>query len=208
MTNSTDEIDVKALLDEVFCLLDEGNLQKIIDKPIETVAGGFKFDQNAQRTYQYFIQVSGALVQHIYQQGPFHKQRLSKLQARAEMVALLETHYQATNTKGFDAACLDAINIEENGLEYVLGQITGIITTVARERYKKWVFASRINPFDWEVKCQIVKTLLNQGKTILPPVVRKCTPAQLVDQLPQLITAFVSTNTLIYGMLRGGAEFS
>ena len=208
MTNSTDEIDVEALLDEILCLLGEGNLQKIIDKPIETAAESFKLDQNAQMTYQRFIQVSGAFVQHIYQHGPFHKQTLSTLQARAEMLALLETHYQTPYTKGFDAAYLDAKNIEENGLEYVLGQIKGIITAVAREKYIKWVFASRINPFGWEVKCRMAMALLNQGNAFLPSIVLKCTPAQLAGQLPQLITAFVSTNTLINGVRKGGAEFS
>jgi len=207
MINFDKKDKASVVLANVFGLLDEEHIKKRIDGPIEKAAEIFIFDQNAHITYQNFVRVAGQFVQHLYQHGLRIRQKLSLSQACAEMMEILEAHYQNPHATGFHAAYLDAKNPNLNGIDYILFQLAKIIIQRTRVGYARWVFATQIEPLDWHTKCEIINILQCKQASILPPDIGKCPPAQLADHLFELINVIISNNKIITSVSTADINF-
>ena len=148
MTNSKDEPRAAAIIEEIFEKTSEEYLQLRIDKFIEEAAASFEFDRDAPITHQTFTQVTADFVRHLYKRGLWPRQEMSAVEACTEAVATLEEGYQSLYGRGYYAAFLDASNPNLEGLDYILGQMTGWIIARARAKHIRWVFVSRMELAD------------------------------------------------------------
>jgi len=119
----------------------------------------------------------------------------------AETMYILETGYQSTYAQGFYAACLDARDIEQEGLEHVLAKIKEIMIMTARTKFFKWVYTSRIDPLDWPMKCQVANFIKEKEAAFLPVHLQTLTPAQLANHIPELISSLLSAERAITQLL-------
>ena len=202
MTNSESKPEIVRIIEEVFEKISEEYLHIWIDEPIEKAAASFEFDREALITHQTFIQITGDFVRHIYGQGPCCWRKMSIPEANAEALAILESGYQSPIGRGYDYAFSAASNQQFNGLEYVLAQMAGYISAMARTRYIRWVLASQIELSDWPKRCLIAEFLLKQWEPFLPSNLRACSPAQLAYWLSDLINSMLTANKMVSGMLR------
>jgi hypothetical protein len=201
MTNSDGEGKAAAIIEEILEKTAEEYLQLRIDEPIEKAVASFEFDRDAPVTHQTFTQVTTDFVRHVYERCLWCRQEMSAMEACAEAVAILEEGYQAPRGKGYYAAFLDASNPNLNGLEYVLAQMAGYITSMARTRHIRWVCASRMELADWPTRCLIAEILLKRWDPFLLDNVRTCSPAQFAHHLSELIDLGVSTDRKVSKML-------
>jgi hypothetical protein len=208
MMNSDTRKEPDIILDEIFELIDESYMQQTIDKPIEEAAASFKFDDTAPVTHLAFIQITSKFVKHIYEHGAVIRQQLSTLQACTEMTAILEKGYQNPSDSGYYAAYLDSISQKINSLEFVLAKVAEFITMMTRARHIRWVFTSRIDPYDWSAKCRIVRILFKRWGNCLPPNILECPPDQLANFLPELINLIISTENTVNKMQYANIDFA
>jgi hypothetical protein len=190
---SFDKRNVKTIAEDILQLIDDEHLFQRIDEPIEKAFSSFKRNLDPKVTSANFLPIVGRLVQHIFRYGLTPSQTLSEFQACVETLSLLEQGYDG----GYYAAFLDAIDWHYDGLETVLCEVVGFITTQARERYRRWICSSRIVPLDWSTKCQLAEILLKRLRSSLPVPFSNCPPSQLAAFLPELIEAVQSTNRSI-----------
>jgi hypothetical protein len=206
MTNS-EKKRAEAVIEEVFKKTSEEYLQLRIDEPIEKAAASFEFNRTAPVTHQTFNQVIRDFVRHVYQKALWGWQKMSAGEALTEAVAILERGYQAAHGQGYYTAFLDASNPNLNGLEYILTQMAGHITLMARARHIRWVCASRIELSGWPTRCLIAEILLQCWGPFLPENVRTCSPAQFAHHLPELINLVLSIDRTVSKMLEANIDF-
>jgi len=194
-----------AVVNEVLSLTGEQYLHQQIDEPIENAYATFRFDKTAPVTHKNFILVTGRLVHRIYKHGLLMKRILSRSYACREALAFMEKGYENQGARGYDAAYLDASN--PDGLEFVLTWTAEFMAARERSRHIKWVYASRIDPYDWETNCMMVEILIEQWNAFLPSRLLACTPAQLVSCLPELFKNISVANSEVRKNLSGGSDF-
>jgi hypothetical protein len=135
-------------------------------------------------------------------------QEMPPKKALAEAVMILEEGYQFAETRGYHAAFLAASNPALDGLGPVLARMASHIAERARKRHIRWVYASRIELAEWPTRRLIAEILLTRWKPFLPENVRKCSPPQLANHIPELITVGLSANRMVNKMLNADASFS
>ena len=203
MTNSKNRKRATAIIDKILELTDEEYLQPRIDRPVEKVLATFEYDTNARINHRYFMDIVADLVRRIYLNGPGVSRNLSRSQASAEALLIIEKAFGSHDIQGYDAAIVEAFN----DFESVLLKIAGFIISRTRKRHTRWVYATYINPFNWPTRCLIAEILIEKWKPFLPPSILSCTPAQLVDSLPQLFSAAQSTEIMVKKTMTSDTEF-
>jgi hypothetical protein len=96
------------------------------------------------------------------------RQSLDRCEALAIAIDILERGYVGERSSGYEAACLDALDPELNGIEHVVRQMAEIIKTSEREEHAAWVLGTCLDPFDWQMKQRIAEFLLESLRTVLP----------------------------------------
>lgn len=195
-----------ATIERILGLLDEELMRSEIDERIEKAAAQFEFDHEVPVTHQFFTRIISAFVQHIYEHGLRLPRLLSASQALTEAVAVLERGYRNPHAMGYDAAYLDAVNPEQNGVVVVLAGMTEAIKETERKKYVRWVFRSCIDQSDWNMKCQMAEFLLEHIGPFLPPEILRYDPAQLAEDLPELIVTHLRTDRVLGQLLSGSAN--
>lgn len=179
------------VLDEIFKQLNEDDIRERIDEPIDVVFGDFtkRLEKMGQEGHP-----SGAFAEftrRVYTDGL--KAAWHVVNAAATSLRLLEDHYQGLWSDGYCAAVLDATNSAMGGVCFVLAQLAEIIKNKERQEYVQAVFLRQINPCDWQLRCEIARVLLDRYGPMLVPPLQKCPPSQLVEEIPALATAIVSS---------------
>ena len=203
MTNSIDCNEPQTIIDEVRALISTDTLYRLIDEPILLAADSFDQDSAGPFTSETFLKVIGEFVGHLYANGLGVARQLTSSQARAEAIAILEEGYEGQDSRGFDAALLDATDPNRSGIEWVLEQITAVIILRHRSQHVRWVFEMRINALDWACKCHLAEFLMAQNLTSLPEALLGCRPAQLAHLLAELITILAATDEKL-DLIRSG----
>jgi len=203
MTNSKNRKRATAITEKILELTDEEYLQRRIDRPVEKVLATFKYDTNARINHRYFMDTVSDFVHRIYLASPGTSQDLSRSEACAEALFIIEKAFGTHDVQGYDAAIVEAFN----DFESVLARIAGFIVSRTRERYIRWVYATCIDPFNWRTKCLIAEILVEKWKPFLPPSILSCTSAQLADALPQLFSAAQSTEIMVKKTMTSDTEF-
>ncbi len=197
MMNSDQKKNADSLLDDLFESLDDTNLQKLIDNPIRNAADDFEVHNSSEPSFDQFVKTTAQFVQYIYANGFQLPIKMTVAQAKAELLVLLEEGYQNANTKGFDAAYLDFLLMESDGLAYIMRRITDIIISRKRASYAAWIISSRITPQDWQIKCLIVESIFSRWAPYFPKTLLNCQPAQLANHIPGLIQALIQAANAI-----------
>jgi len=171
--------------------LDEVLIKKRIDGPIDTAAKDFRYQTKLPLDYKQIHTIFSDFVRNIYENGLQTDWAIPD--PLAEAIMLLEDYYQGTYANGYSAAMLDAGDTEYGGIDIVLNRLAEIIKTIERQKYFSGVFVRHINPCDWHLKREIAGILLEQYRPVLPPLMRNCAAAQLVDQIPALMALYLNS---------------
>jgi hypothetical protein len=186
------------VLDAILADLDEGRIRKRIDEPIEAVLRGFTERLDGCTEPPAAPAVFSQFVQCTYREGLRAPWKVADPDAMTLM--LLENHYRGLQSEGYFAAVLDVTTSEMGGMALVLAQLTEIIRTKERQEYVQAVFTRRIDPSDWRLRCEIVESLLERYRPLLPPLLLDCAPWQLVDEIPALVLAIVGSGVPVEGL--------
>ena len=203
MRNSEFMFDLQENIDGVIELIGDEYQSRHIDEPIQKAATEFNFDPNVLIDHEFFNRTMGNFVSHIYMYGLRVRQTITIEQAQSEALFILTHNYQSAYAQGYPAAYLDASNPDTGGLESVMAQMTEIIILKERSKHVRWVLTSRIISKDWHTKYLIAEILLDRWESYLPPNILACSPAQLIDNLPDLFNLFISTTRVVNKILTG-----
>lgn len=206
MTNSEFKHKAQQIIKNILEITDEDYLYRYIDRPIEETFEKFEFDRKIPMTHKQFIHTASELLRQIYRKSLSPQQIITASQARAEVLIILEKGYQSARDHGYDAAFLDASDTLNNGLASVLSQLVELITTRARDRHIKWIYATHLEMIDWKTKCLVAEIMLDHWKPFLPQCILSCSPAQLADDLPHLIDVLLSSDRIFIKLADGYLE--
>ncbi|MHC4165381.1 MAG: hypothetical protein ACYSWQ_00285 [Planctomycetota bacterium] len=181
------------VLDSIFRQLNEDRIRQLIDGPIDAVLDDFTSSLQQSGQNRTPSDVFSEFVRCVYADGLGAKWHI--VNAEATSLSLLEDHYQGLWSDGYCAAALDATNSSLAGLDFVLAQLSEIIKTKERQEYVQAVFARQIDPCDWYLRCEIAEVLLDRYGPLLSPALLECPPSQLVDEIPALTIAIISSHT-------------
>ena len=170
--------------------LNGDNIGGLIDKPIDRAAEQFSYKANYPVLYKQFHYIIADFLRHIHKHGLKSPWQLSDPLARA--ISLLEIYYEGTCACGYSAAVLDVKHFEQEGFESVLSQLAEAVKTSEREKYTKAIFAMYLGS-DWPLRCEIARILLKRCQMLLPIQMRDCTPEQVVDYIPSLISTYINS---------------
>ena len=201
--NSNHEREAR-IIDEILNLLGDEYIYNHIVNPIEKIALDFQYSQDRPITYRFFINTIGLFVQRAYKYGVRIKQEITKDQARSIAYMILENGYIGTNSSGFNAAYLDAINPELEGFELVLSKMTEVITSMEHTKHVRWVHENHLGCLDWQTKCHIAEIILERMASYLPSDLARCHPAQLSDHLEDLLNLLISSDKTVGKLLLEG----
>jgi hypothetical protein len=179
-------------LDEIFKQLNEDDIHKQIDEPIDATLQDFTGRLEESSDNRAPSEVFSQFVRCVYASGL--KASWHVVNAEATSLALLEDRYQGLWSDGYCAAVLDATNSNMGGMGFVLAQLAEIIKTMERQEHVQAVFACQIDPSDWHLRCEIVKVLLDRHGPLLSPILQDCPPSQLADEIPALTLAIISSH--------------
>ena len=197
MTNSEHNFSPEKVLEHLFDLLNEEQIAKKVDEPIDLAVQVFRLKIVVPITHSEFNRVIAAFVRHIFQSGIQLPCHLSDREALSEAVFLLERYYQNENVKGYDGALIDAIGRDTENLELVLSRLTEFIKMTERGKYVEWAFADNYFILDWGKRQSIVSTYIKQNETWLPPEIVELDPARHVNHFNKLFINHMSTESSI-----------
>jgi hypothetical protein len=196
MMSSDQQAIAQRILGQMALSLDEQTLSRQIDEPILAAAEAFCFEGFVPYSAPSFHGAIGGFVRHIYEHGLSPAQVLSEPQSLAEAIALLESAYAGPNARGYYAAFLDAAQSTPAGLETVLARMAMFMISIQRQKHTACALAKILMPLDWTTRCLLVRFLLERFGDQLTPQLRQCDPAQLVDQIPDLLTCGLAADHL------------
>jgi hypothetical protein len=196
MNNSEHQPELQGVVDVLLDRLDDTAIANHVDSPIQASADGFALDRFLPVSHRTFHAAIGGLVQHLHQHGLTPHQQLSFERALAEAIHVLQSQYEGTHFRGYDAAYLDAMEPAPGGLGGVLQRMTASIIATQRQRYVQCVLARILAPLGWAELCRLVEVLLQQDQAVLRTHLSQGRPAQLLDDIPELITALAGSRRL------------
>lgn len=187
--NSDAWAKAEKIIDDLFMMLDETCINKKINQPVEEAALNYTIVYPEAVNHHLFNDVTGDFVMRLFNSCHFIKLE-SKAASVAEAVSILKMGYQGSGSShGYDAAFVDAMNPEINGLEHVFQQIKEIVISILRGRYIQWVYDTVITPLEWSTRVAVAEILLNQCRPCLPSNMQSISPGQMADDIPVLIKA-------------------
>jgi len=177
---------IEAIMDR----LDERVLKRLIDEPVDKAVQNFKYENKEQIDHRQIQKILSGFAAHIYKEGL--KSSLTQDDFLPFTISLLDRYYQGNFSNGFTAAILDAANGKEEDVKIVLQRMAEIIKTTEREKYISGIFKTNIDISDWHLRCRIAEFLLARYEPHLIPALQKYPPAQLVDEIPYLLSIIIS----------------
>jgi len=174
-------------LDTILNLLNEEVLFKEIDQPLELAANSFAFKLAEKMTYKEFNGIMASFYQHLNQYGLRIRRKLANADALSEVIWLIESHYRGYETSGYDGAVFDALSQGEEGILLILERLTATIKSIERTKYIDWIISSTVDPSNWQLRRELVKTILERFSHLFHPDVQNLPSEQLVPCLEDLL---------------------
>ena len=175
-------------LDTILNLLNEEVLLKEIDQPLEKAINSFAFKLVEKMTYKEFNGIMASFYQYLNQHGLRITRKLSNADALNEVIWLIENHYRGYETYGYDGAVFDALSQGEEGILLILERLTATIKSIERTKYIDFIISSTVDPSNWQLRKELVRTLLERFSHLFHPDVQKLPSAQLVPCLEDLLS--------------------
>ena len=155
----------------IMAQLDDDLLQCRFDDPIGAVVRQFDCRLDCPIGHTAFNRTIARFVEQVYERGL--RSPTSLIDPLAEAISLLDGSYQSgTYGPGYVAALLDANDEVEEGVRSVVVALGESIKDRERSRYIKSVFASHLPMGDWPLRCEIVRTLLEDYQAVIPERLR------------------------------------
>jgi len=196
MMNSDLEERAREIIATIIVELDPDRIADRFDNPIAKAARGFGYEPICPIGHKEFHRIAACFVEHIYDKALAASWMITD--PLAEAIWLLGNGYEsAVYGTGYVAALLDANDPAEGGIQTVLAGLAELIRDSERQKYIKAVFAWHLSGCSWSLRCEIARVLLEDYRPFLPEWLGKCTPAQLADEIPSLISTFISADSIL-----------
>jgi hypothetical protein len=187
MMSSEEMCRAKTLLDSFLALLDEERIWREIDEPVMRVLAEFEIDDNEPYSTHSFHDAIAKFIQQVGDRGLKARRLLTRDQALAEAITILDDRYFGAGGKGYDAARCVAASFEPNGIRLVVEQLAGLIISRQREKYVERIGQTFIMPPDWQTKRLLAAYLLQvTAASADTPRLAQLPPAQLAPYWQEL----------------------
>jgi len=183
-------------IDTVIEILSHNTINHRIDEPIDRSLVTFKYDKTEKMTHDRFNRIITAYVNHLYETALRKTAMLTAKKISEEAIWILEQTYQSDHASGYDAALLDAVD-HKRGIAFVLERMKESIKFQEREKYVSWVYATHIDPSDWNLHVRIVEIFLERYGEKIPLAISSIPARQLARHYKDLITLYTSTQEII-----------
>ena len=190
----------KEKIEVITAELDYRLIKSRFDEPVDEAARQFTHKTSSTITHKIFHKIIAEFVEWIYDKG-LNARWMISAEPLDQTIALLEEHYNSTYGHGYTAAILDAGDIEEGGVDTVLGQLAEIIKDTERSKHINAVFSVNIDPADWHLKCEIVNVLLEDYRQFLPQHLLECKPWELAGQIPAIMYRYICSESTLEELL-------
>ena len=176
--------------------LNQGLIKSRLDEPIGKIAREFEYEAECPITHRVFHKIIADFVERIYEKALKAPWMLTD--PLAEAIFLLENHYQSVvYGLGYMAAILDADDVREGSIQTVLTGLAESIKDIERRKYVNGVFTWHLLGCDWNLRCEIARILLEDYQPFIPERLRKCGPAQLVDEIPSIMYRHICSESTL-----------
>lgn len=165
MTSSREA--VPALLQRLRDGLDTERLQQIVDARLTAALSTWPAVATGPRSTPEFHELVAAFVQWLQAHGLQPAWHLSRTEALAEALALIENGYPTEGAPRYDAAHFDACDPEGAGVARVLEFLLESIRAEARRKALLWAVADVVGGLDWPTRCALVETLRSNAPHLL-----------------------------------------
>jgi len=180
----------REIIEAIGAKLDRSLIKGRFDEPIAKVAWEYKYEEKPPVTHKDFNKIVADFMQQIYEKALKASWMLTD--PLAEAIFLLENYYRSpAYGPGYAAAVLHANDAAEGGVQAVLAGLAESIKNVERKKYIDGVFTWHLHGCSWELLCEIARLLLEDYKPYMPPLLCKCVPAQLVDEIPSIMYTYI-----------------
>jgi len=189
----------RAIIAAILADLDEDRIKQRIDEPVDAVVGRFSGHGGRTVTSEVFHIVVAGLLQRIYIE--VLNKPMRKTDALGEALDLLDRHYQSpVYGRGYVAARLDACDPAHGGLQDVILSLAEIVKADGRQKYVQGAFCRHLAGIDWDVRCQIVRLLLEQDVPFVPERLSGHPPGLLTDEIAALICSHLEMDSILHGI--------
>jgi len=180
------------IISTLYAGLNDNILQQRINIPVDQAFKTFRYKPDKPITLDTFHRTIGDFTQHIYTNGLKMSWKLSLVGPVAQAISLLEKYYQSDFAQGYIAARMDAKDSTQGGMDTVLQRMAESIKAAEQETYIQALFTKHLTLTQWQLRCTVAKIFLERYQQFLPPPLRKCVPAQIVDELPALLQRYLA----------------
>ena len=182
-TDARSGVSAVAMLRE---LLDEERLQQEVDHPLDEATQSLQLRGAEPGTQRAFLDCIAAAVQHLYEHGLRCPRRLPRRAAVAEAVDLIRRGYPGRPEDRFDTALLEATASRGGDVQSVIGVLVETIRSRERRRYIDWVFATVLDPLDWNGHVEAATELREALESEIHADLKEHDPARLSREVREL----------------------
>jgi hypothetical protein len=180
--------------------LDRGLVRRLLDEPIAEITDRYECQAEYPISHETFLAIVGDFTKQVYNVALRAGWTLTNPSAHA--ISLLERYYRsAAYGAGYSAAFLDADDPAQGGIRAVLAGLAQSIRDVEYAEYSRYVLNRHLAGSDWDLRCEIVRILLDEYGAFLPERLVRCAPAQLVDLIPSIILAQIGSESTVQQIL-------
>ena len=181
---SSQKTDLTRLLES----LGERALHRRIDEPIERTYDEAAVPGATFRTATDLLESLAPFVAQIHHAATGEVESLTRKQAEAETLLILEASYVYEGSRGLYAAFLCHLDPTFDGLDGIQRAIVAEYKQRSRARYVEWVLVRWVDPLDWKARVELVRDVLDRLGPDLPDSLQQIAPERLVDELNPLIS--------------------
>lgn len=178
-------------LQTVIDLLNNDYIRIHIDDPMDNALVNFRYDPSEAMTHPLFNRIITLFVMHVYETAFHVPGKMTSGKAFEEAVWILERGYKSDHAEGYDGAFLDAVD-PERGIDSVLATMNEVMKTREQDKYISWVFATHIDPTDWNAHVQITEKIISRFNAELSPTTLAFSSRQVARHYTDLIKKFFS----------------
>lgn len=180
-------------LEQILAQLDENHLATLYDEPIQKCCLTFLETHPEPTNYQTFNQSLTSFMTTIFKEALTPKINLTPEQAFGKAKKLLDHHYPAS---GYERAYLDATLPHGPGHTTILKNLTETLITQQHTHHITWTLTKHTN--NWMARIAITEEIIQRYPGILPPELVTSPAWILVDQLPAVLGAITTTQSVIH----------